>query len=369
MLLVLARELRHPLSSLDLRESYLACLNSNTEQYDKGLCLKNLSVQATKKSSVPEVVVAMESIKDSQQLQWCHEFMHYVGWSVYDQSGDLFTAFNEASEKCDSGMYHGIVERYIEKASLAFNAEEFGQAVANACEGSLKARTLPQAMKGLCQHGLGHGFMLITDNNLNEALHLCDLVKGSERSCYSGAFMENVQSKQVGRMASHPSLFSYDTKTPDFPCNKLDERYLDFCYVFKGVSNVVLSNGDFRKSFEQCLDVRPDYQERCLYGVGTDIPGPHWSTTEAAKHCDSALKMDKRAYPQCVLGGMSFLMQINLGNPDAAVEYCNVIRKEYKETCYKAAGISFRDWVSPQESLEYKCGKFLDPRAQEICEE
>lgn len=356
------------LDQADLAVSYINCVVSDKEPYEKGLCVKDLAFDAVRDSNISEIVLAMENIEDNAQLQWCHEFMHYVGWGVYDKTDDLFTAFNEANGKCDSGMYHGIVERYIEKTNLEFDAQKFGEAVTNACGDSSKSRKLPQAMKGICQHGLGHGFMLITDNDLNESLRLCDIIKGSEQACYSGAFMENVQSKQVGREGRHPSSFSYNEKVPDFPCNTLDKQYEDYCYVYKGVSNVVLSRGDFKKSFKQCREVKPEFQERCFYGVGSDIPGPFWSAAEAAKQCDFALDVDARAYKQCILGGVPFLMQVNLGNPDAATEYCQVIKPEYKETCYRAAGDSFMDWISDKEGLEEKCAHFSDSGAQEICE-
>ena len=113
--------------------------------------------------------------------------------------------------------------------------------------------------------------------------------------------------------------------------------------------------------------VKPEYRDTCFYGVGSDIPGPFWSSREAGEKCKTALAVSDEAYKQCVIGGMSFLVQINVGDPKAAVEYCDTVLPKFKDACYKAAGEGLRDWLGPGEKLAEKCKSFGDEHSISVC--
>ncbi len=356
-------------SKIPLRDTYIACLNATKESKEKGLCLRKLATSAIKNYSRDKIESEITTIANSAHIQWCHEFMHYAGWELYRRTGSLYEAFTLASDKCDSAMYHGVVEEYINTTSDNYDIEDFvSSVVPNACEDGFSKRNLPIAMKGHCYHGLGHAFMFITDNDLNQSLGYCDhVLGGQEKSCYTGALMENVQTKQVGRSGSHISKFSYDPKDPDYPCNKLKQKYKDYCYRYKGVSNFVLTNANVKQSMIECLKVTPAYQEECFWGVGSDIPGPHWSSHIAGEKCNEALEVSPQAYKQCIAGAMAFLLQFNLGSANEAVVFCDAIKEDYKPVCYSAAGNTLRGWTTSEESIEEKCRHFEDPVVQDIC--
>jgi hypothetical protein len=310
----------------------------------------------------------MLTIGDSDKRQWCHEFMHYVGWELYDKTKNLYQAFNLASDKCDSAMYHGVTERYIETAQIGYKPEDFVKnVIPNSCEDGFSKLNLPVSMKGHCYHGLGHAFMFITDNDLSKSLQYCDVLVGYENACYTGAFMENLQSKQVGRLGTHVSKFSFDLNNPDYPCSILDQKYKDYCYRHKGASNILFTNANVKQSVQECLKVTPAYQDQCFWGMGSNLPGPQWSSRVAGEKCNEALEINPQAYKQCILGAMAFLVQFNLGNANATVEFCDAIKKDYKPICYGAAGRIFVGWITDKESLEEKCKHFEDPVAQGIC--
>lgn len=351
---------------ISLKETYIACLNQAKLPKEKGQCLRKLGLDALKGYSTAEIESEMKTISESSKRQWCHEFMHYVGWGLYQKTHSMLDAFSQAKGECDSGMYHGVVEEYINQAQINYDPEKFITLVQNVCEDNFSNPDLPSGMRSNCYHGLGHAFMLITENNLNEALKYCDYLS-TTHACYTGTFMENIGSKQVGR-SDHPSKLSYDQNNPDYPCNILDEKYKNQCYIYKGISNVVRTAGDFKKSFKDCLQVTSKYQEKCFWGVGSDIPGPHWSTQTAAEKCKVALDVSPKAYEQCLYGAMSFVVQLNLGNPKAAVEFCDVADQNYKDICHNAAGISLGGWVTAEETLEKKCASFQEVIAQRLCQ-
>ena len=354
---------------IPLRESYLNCLEAGKDK-EKGECLRNLASVAVQNYTIPEIDAEIRTITEPGQRMWCHEFVHYAGWELYKKEKSMYDAFSLASFECDSGMYHGITEEYINQASLSYSPKEFAEKVVpSACSGDKFKGNVPEAMKYHCYHGLGHAFMFLTDNDLKESLSFCDLLGiNFDDSCYTGAFMENVLGKQVGRTPSHPSKTAYDASNPDYPCNILDDKYKEKCYIYKGVSNILVTNVDVKQSVLNCTEVDPKYQESCFWGVGTNIPGPHISSSGAAEKCAAALEVSKTSYKQCISGGMAFLIQLNLGDPQSAVEYCEVIEPEFKTFCYQAAGLNLNTWKAPGESLKDKCAEFPSSEAKASCE-
>lgn len=353
---------------IPVETAYNDCLDKNKTPADKGACLQKLSVYAVRKYTPQEIESAILIITDNPKLQWCHEFMHYAGWELYRQKKTLFASFSSASGKCDSGMYHGIVEEYIKQKQASYDPEGFVSfVIPRACEDEIAKNDLVAGMKSHCFHGLGHAFMFISDNDLNASLRYCDRVKeGQTQACQTGAFMENIQTKQIG-FAGHPSKFRYDPKNPDFPCSTLDEKYKDLCYIYKGISNVVETKGDFKKSFQMCFDVDPKFRDQCFWGVGNDIPGPHWSSRTAGEKCLTALEISPHIYEKCIEGAMVFLIQINFGDSQAAVDFCDVIKPGYKDLCYRSAGQSFKSWLASGETIADKCKLLPDKKAQTAC--
>lgn len=352
---------------INLRQEYIACLDNFNKPKEKGQCLRRLGSDALRDYSTAEIESTVKTINDSYQRQWCHEFMHYVGWALYKKTHNMFDAFAQAKGECDSAMYHGVVEEYISEAGIDSDPKKFANIIPNVCEDDISKHNLSSGMKSICYHGLGHAFMLITDNNLNESLKYCDDLSATH-PCYTGAFMENVGGKQVGRFLNHPSKLSYNQNDPDYPCKILDEKYKDQCYIYKGISNVVHTGGDFKQSFKDCLKVTSKYQKKCFWGVGSDIPGPHWNTQTAAEKCAVALEISPEAYGQCIFGAMSFVVQLNLGDPKSAIEFCDVADQNYKDICYRAAGISLGGWVTAEEPLNKKCQVFKEMKAQRLCQ-
>lgn len=275
----------------------------------------------------------------------------------------------QASSRCDSGMFHGIVEEYMSEALGGRNPEQFITAIApTACEDDVAKNNLLPGVKAICYHGLGHAFMFITSNNLPQSLRSCDVLPPSHSGeCYTGAFMENLQSKQVGRLGTHPSAYTPKPDYPDYPCNILDEKHKDFCYRYAAISVVPATKGDFKQAFASCLKLTPAHRSTCFWGVGSDIPAPQWSSSDAGKKCGLALEVSTEAYKQCILGSMAFLVQLNLGNPQAVNEFCGAIKTDYRDICYQAAGANFRSWVSSDKDLAQKCSLLPDIHAHSIC--
>jgi hypothetical protein len=81
------------------------------------------------------------------------------------------------SDICGSGYIHGVIEEHFAHVKDV-NTEMF-----KVCA----------TQEGKCFHGVGHGFMYYTYNDLPQSLQLCDKYTDSfaRINCYDGVFMEN----------------------------------------------------------------------------------------------------------------------------------------------------------------------------------
>ncbi|HEY4496894.1 MAG TPA: hypothetical protein VI432_01980 [Candidatus Paceibacterota bacterium] len=345
---------------------YNKCADQSISDREKGECLKNLAETASRAYQLQEIEDGIRNINDSYKLQWCHEFMHYLGWETLSKTKTISKAFELASGLCDSGMYHGIVEEYINQAELSYDPETFTKNIIyETCEESINNSKNPVAIKGLCYHGLGHAFMFITENKLNNALEYCDRTK-SPNGCYTGAFMENIQTKQIARF-SHQKELAFQENDPDYPCKILNNKYKDTCYLYKGINNLVATGGDVKKAFELCLKVASKYKNICFRGTGSNIPGPHETPKGAGEKCLLSLQINKTAYEECIKGAMSFLVQVALGSPEAVAEFCETIKEEQRNLCYAESGDNLNLWVTENETLADKCNKLPTSDAKNLC--
>ena len=105
-----------------LADAYRGCINGTKPEQEKGRCLKDLAEYAGGNTRMSEIDAAIGSLTKSEDLAWCHEFMHYAGWGLYKKTKNMSDAFAAASSRCDSGMFHGVVEEYISEASAGKEA-------------------------------------------------------------------------------------------------------------------------------------------------------------------------------------------------------------------------------------------------------
>ena len=132
-----------------------------------------------------------------------------------------------------------------------------------------------------CAHGLGHGVMLVTHNELFEALTTCDtLTDGWEReSCYGGVFMENIMAH------GNPDHTTKYLKTDDllYPCNAVEAVYKQQCFLMQ-TSHALMSNGyDFDGVFRLCDGVETDFRATCYQSLGRDASGNTVSDAERTR--------------------------------------------------------------------------------------
>jgi hypothetical protein len=164
--------------------------------------------------------------KDPFVVSQCHQLIHSVGNVAAEMyGGDIGKAFTYGDGFCWSGYYHGVVEQALKQ----FNPDTV------AAQGDGFCANIPgKAQYSFdyfnCVHGLGHGYMAVTKNELFASLDLCETLTGGweKESCYGGVYMENV-------MVDNRTHFSKYLKPDDlmYPCTAVEEKYKGQCYLMQ----------------------------------------------------------------------------------------------------------------------------------------
>ncbi len=275
--------------------------------------------------------VALTNLKqryaqDPFVVSQCHQLAHGVGNVAARAYPDIADAFVHGDAICWSGYYHGVVEEYVHTR---------GKETFIAGADSMCARIKDKERYGFdyynCVHGLGHGVMAVTRNELFESLTLCDSLTGDwgRRSCYGGVFMENI-------MVDNRNHYAAYLKPDDllYPCNAVDTPYKEECYKMQ-TSYALTKNGrDFKKLFQLCAGADPDFRNTCAQSIGRDASGSSVSDILATK-TTCALAGSDDQYANCVIGAVKDFVSYFHGDEKARA-FCFEIPQRFQQTCETA---------------------------------
>ncbi len=253
----------------------------------------------------------------------CHQLSHVIGNTAYDQKGSIGEAFIDGDSFCWSGYYHGVVERAVSTKGSAYIKEHINDFCAE-----MPGKERYSFDYYNCVHGLGHGVMSMTRNELFDSLNICDLLNGDwERSsCYGGVYMENVMTD----WRNHKTNYLKDDDLL-YPCTAVDEKYKYQCYLMQ-TSYVLKKNGyDFVDGFRRCKDVPSPYDEVCAQSLGRDASGSTVSNaTETKRRCDYA--PTALLYHNCIIGAVKDFVSYFHSDKEAR-GFCALLEKGESASC------------------------------------
>ena len=263
--------------------------------------------------------------RDSYVVSQCHQLTHTIGNVTADHE-DIATAFSHGDSICWSGYYHGIVERAVNRVGKENFLAEADQLCAK-----IPGKETKNFNYYNCVHGVGHGVMAATKNELFESLKLCDGLSGDweQRSCYGGAFMENI-------MADNRNHHTDYLKKDDlmYPCNAVDQRYKEECYKMQ-TSYALSQNGrNFKNLFELCSTADVNYRNTCALSIGRDASGSSVSNKDTTiATCSLALNDDQEKY--CFIGAVKDFVSYFHGDKEAR-GLCDAVPAKFQESCETA---------------------------------
>ncbi|CAN5462689.1 hypothetical protein BH24GEM3_BH24GEM3_15280 [soil metagenome] len=352
-------------------------------------CYEERLVSMVRQEGVPAAMEALSQLSelDEDLRRDGHVYAHAIGLAAYTGADEVGQRFGECTPIFQSGCYHGVVQAYFVDLS-----GRQGGIDADAVNALCSEQRGPEGGRWLlfqCVHGLGHGLTMLYGHDLPRALEGCDLLLDSweRRSCYGGAFMENVVNATMphhpatrspadaehGSHAQHvataaqPSEHAHhaegheehhgghaaatapfkalDPENPHYPCSELDERYLSACYQMQTSAVLFFNKRDFAATARFCDEAPDSVRHLCYQSLGRDINS--YAEQNHAQTIRLCAVGDPRYRSWCYIGVVKNLVDLTARAEDG-IAYCRAISEaEYKRACYEAVGEQI--WVLEQE--------------------
>jgi mono/diheme cytochrome c family protein len=254
----------------------------------------------------------------------CHQISHWVGRAgLLHYHNDAGTALSHGAMTCNSGYYHGVLQLAL--AGLPRN--KVVKKSQHLCDAP--AVNTDDFLLYQCVHGLGHGLMIYSGDDLPWSLQTCHkLLSDFDRvSCTGGVFMQNLDTTMgVSRYLSN--------KNPLYPCNIVKERDKVYCYLMVTSRILTLDGFNWQKTAAWCRKAESGWVATCFQSMGRDASGAtRYVATNTIRICSYAGKNED----ECLYGASRDYANNYAGGKEAAV-LCDQSPKRYRGYCYEGIG-------------------------------
>lgn len=245
-------------------------------------------------------------------LRSCHGLVHEIGHAAF-QKYDFAGAIKYQNDICGSGYLHGIVE------------ENFGEVTDVVPLLKTICKDFDPITRDSCYHGVGHGLMYFTKNDLPQALEYCDLYPEdkSDIRCAEGVYMENFSTDQQ----THESEY-LKVSDPAYPCALQPEKYKSVCYFYAPIYYLSLHENQYTAAIDWCANLT-EHQYTCAYGVGSrtmkyNLHDPIF----VEKICHHNPK-----YARTCIDGMVSYYLVNFVSKSKGREMCRALPERSQKNC------------------------------------
>jgi hypothetical protein len=180
-----------------------------------------------------------------------------------------------------------------------------------------------------CVHGLGHGLMIYSGDDLPWSLRTCHkLLTDFDRvSCTGGVFMQNLDTT----MGTSRYLRAKD---PLYPCTTVAERDKVYCYLMVTSRIQTLDRYNWRKTAAWCRKSEAGWVQTCFESYGRDASGT--SQYHPAQTIDLCLRAGPNA-GDCIYGAARDYGNNYAGGPQSSA-LCRAAPARYRPRCYEGVG-------------------------------
>lgn len=258
----------------------------------------------------------------------CHQLAHVLGRAAADEIGNVAEAYDQGDNWCWSGYYHGVMEAILGKIGYE-NLEKQINAV---CK-DIGGRERYSFFHYNCVHGLGHGVMVVHNNELFKSLKTCDNVTDSweRESCFGGVFMENIMSEDN---PEHATKY-LKKEEPMYPCPAVDTPYKQQCYLMQ-TSYALQNNGyDFPAVFKMCDEAEAAFRPTCYQSLGRDASGQTISDPVRTRDiCLLGSSYDAKL--NCIIGAVKDFTAYH-HSLEKGLGLCKVLEPSLRDQCTSTA--------------------------------
>lgn len=257
---------------------------------------------------------------DNALLRSCHSISHEIGREAYKKYGSFGQAMKYQDEICNSGYFHGIIEAHFSKSKNIFAD------MRTVCD----AYPIGKYLSWECFHGVGHGLMFYSYNDLSKSLELCETYSGSfaESVCADGVFMENFNTDEK----LHKSEFVKEND-PFYPCKEKSTKHKNSCYLYAPTYYLSINKNYYFDALAWCDGAESNYIDDCVKGVGSQALKNNIKTP---KFVEEICMSGQRSKTMWCIEGMVGLSVNHYGSIDPALQMCEVLEEENKQTCFES---------------------------------
>jgi hypothetical protein len=322
---------------------------------EEARCMEPFFAEYLKTHTTKDALALLQCYQDTDVgiRDACHPVSHAIGRQTMRIHETVDRSFNACDQTCMSGCYHGVMERFLrgdgdEETHLTL--AEIESKAATACDSPAS-----QAMKGQCWHGLGHAIMFYTGYALKPSLSVCDSLKEGVTTCFGGVFMENV-------VAADPTLRDLSDTDYHYPCDVLDERYQNACYLMQ-TSRMVEMGLTPPQILAECQKAG-NFRIACIQSLGRDMAyhAVRGEPRETSKVCELGVGDDRLA---CLTGVVNTLVSDH-GDGRYAFPYCeSYASRDDALTCFHYAMDVATTTTTTSYDLEAQC--MIYARSSAMC--
>lgn len=303
------------------------CTGAMSSDFD---CYAKYYAKLIKENGIPAAFDDLKTryAENSYIKAQCHPLTHVIGRVAAQGFKTVGEAYQYGDSYCWSGYYHGVLESFVGEIGL----DNLGAQIDKVCEG-IPGKERYAFDYYNCVHGIGHGVMAITSDNLFESFNYCDKLTGSweQVSCAGGVFMENVIIDGLNRKTDYlrPS-------EPLYPCTASPDKYKNVCYLMQTSYMLKVNGGNFKQTFDWCKEAGEEYRATCYQSLGGDASGRSTSNALATK-TTCLLGEDVEQQSNCLIGAVKDFVS-HFHSDTQAKELCASFENvELKEGCLKTA--------------------------------
>jgi hypothetical protein len=286
----------------------------------------------------------------------CHTIAHIIGSATLTRfRGDAASAMGYGSMICGSGYYHGLIEYALRGASTQ---TELVDKVKAMCSDTKSLNTT--FLRYQCVHGLGHGVMIFSGNNLPWALSMCDKLADtwSQQSCSGGVFMQNFNPPNK----LNPFRSSWVRKSDLlYPCDWVRVKYKFYCYLQITEHLLASTRYDWKRVAQLCESASKPWDGICFQSFGRDASGAsRYRPEPAAKYCALA----GAHIGDCVFGVARDFVN-NDAKGERAAGFCRLVATAVRGVCFYGIGTILATFGLSQQETERTCDALAGRFAQQ----
>ncbi len=298
------------------------CNGSLSEQFD---CYESFYTNIVREAGVKPAMADLRRRYDENEVfvhPQCHQLAHTIGRAAMMNYSTVTEAYLEGDSFCWSGYYHGVLEGVAMSQGVVWLLSN----IDGVCT-EIPGKEFYSFDYYNCVHGLGHGFMSVSNHELFESLEMCGTLTGSweQSSCWSGVFMENIISHGIKNYSAY-----LKPEDPLYPCNAVNDKYRQTCFLMQTSYMLEVAGRDFAKVFELCEE-SGIYSSTCYQSLGRDASGSTISDVSRTKsYCLLGKNDEQRS--NCIIGAVKDFISYFHSDIEAK-NLCASLSRQLRSTC------------------------------------